>query len=107
LRSVSSSIRTKTCEYIIESILNGVTDLKELSELCLGKLKKKKEEIEKAVKGSISPGDKEILKLLQEDRRYAQKQLVSVNEKILKMEQTHYTLSGIGSVTAQQIIAEL
>lgn len=49
LRSVSSSIRTKTCQLIIESILSGITNPKQLSELCLGKLKNKKDEIEKAV----------------------------------------------------------
>lgn len=115
LRSVSSSIRTKTCQLIIGSILNGITDPAQLSALCLGKLKNKKEEIEKAVKGTISEGDQIILRLLQEDRDHAQKQLDSVNEKILEMEQAHYTLevklldeiSGIGQLTAQQIIAEI
>ena len=115
LRSVSSSIRTKTCQLIIDSILDGITDPAQLSTLCLGKLKNKKEAIEKAVKGTISEGDQIILRLLQEDRDHAQKQLDSVNEKILEMEQAHYTLevklldeiSGIGQLTAQQIIAEI
>lgn len=60
-------------------------------------------------------GDQILLRLQQEDRSHAQKQLDSVNEKILEMEQTHYTIdvklldeiSGIGQLTAQQIIAEI
>ena len=115
LQSVSSSVRTKTCQLIIKSILNGITDPARLSALCLGKLKNKKEEIEKAGKGTITDEDQIILRLLQVDRSHAQKQIDSVNERILEMEQTHYTIevklldeiSGIGQLTAQQIIAEI
>jgi len=60
-------------------------------------------------------GNQTILRLLQVDRSHAQKQLDSVKERILEMEQTHYTIevklldeiSGIGQLTAQQIIAEI
>ena len=115
LRSVSQSIRTKTCRSIIEAIISGESDVKQLSVLAQGSLKKKKEELEKAVEGFLNETDKEELIMLREDINHYKKQKEKLEEKINRLQKAHYEeevrllerISGIGEQSAQEILSEM
>jgi len=115
LRSVSSNIRTKTCQSIIAAIVSGVTQEDQLIELVCGRLKSKTEEIRKAIRGTITQSEKELIQMINEDRLHCEKQVLKIEEKLAKLDMEHYKfdlelldqISGIGKISAQQIIAEI
>lgn len=115
LRSVASSIRTKTCQLIIEAIMKGQTNPKILASLALGKLKKKKKEIEEAVEGKLTPTDIKILRLLKEDLSHIQNQITKIDQQIDLIISEHYQLdhdllmkvTGIGIRSSHKVLAEI
>lgn len=115
IRSVASSIRTKSCQTIIRAIISGEKDPDKLANLCQGKLIPKKEQMREAVQGRLTKADREQLQMLQEDIQHFEKQLNRIEANIEHIEQEHFTeqvvllekVSGIGKMCCQQIIGEI
>jgi len=115
LRSVASSIRTKSCQLIIAELIKGETDAKILAQLCKGRLRNKIPLMEKALDGLLSESDLGILKMLKDDTDYFEGQLSRINKKIEDLIDTTYQeesellqkVSGIGIKTSQSILAEM
>src|ERR1700677_1445115 len=82
IRSVVSDISLKTSMEIIRLLAVGTTDIDQLAACCRGRLKAKKEQIEKQITGLVSQQYKEVADCL-------------------------VTISGIGPQSAQVIISEI
>lgn len=115
LRSVVSNMQTKSAMDIVAAIARGVTDMEELLLLCRTKLKKKKEEMRKALQGIITPHDRMMLQQLLDDIAHYQKQIdgidaqikqhtSKVNEQLIANLQQ---IRGIGQQSTEIILAEI
>jgi transposase len=115
LRSVVSNMQTKSAMDIVAAIAHGVTDMEELLKLCRTKLKKKKEEMRKALQGIITPHDRMMLQQLLDDIAHYQKQIDSIDAQIKQHtskvnEQLIANLQqirGIGQQSTEIILAEI
>lgn len=114
LRSVSSSIRTKSCQLIISSIIEGQRNPKVLAQLCKGRLRNKIQQMELALEGKLTGSDLSILKLIKGDIKHFENQLEELESSILKLIDKHYKadyellkkISGVGVRTSQSILSE-
>jgi len=114
LRSVASSIRTKSCQLIISSIIEGETDPKILAQLCKGRLRKKIDQMELALEGKLTGSDIATLKMINSDIKHFKNQLAQLEESILNLIEKHFKLeyellqkiSGVGPRTSQSILSE-
>lgn len=115
IRTVASSIRTKTCQSIIEALIQGEIDPDRLSELAKGKLKQKKEELKQAVEGYLTKADIIQLKMIGEDVQHFRNQRERIEDQIKGLQKMHYgdnielldMISGIGEQSAQSILSEI
>lgn len=82
LRSVVSSVSTQSAMNIIKAIAEGEQDTEKLVALCKGKLRKKKNEMRKALAGVITQHDREMLATLLRDIAHFQSQIAEIEEKI-------------------------
>lgn len=67
LRSVVSSVNTKSAMNIIKAIAEGEQDTEKLVSMCMGKLRKKKPQMRKALVGVITQHDRDMLATLLRD----------------------------------------
>lgn len=114
IRSVASSIRTKSCQQIISRLIEGETNPKVLAQLSKGRLRSKIPQMEKALDGLLSDSDISILKLLKIDLDHYETQLEKVTDEIELLVESNYAehtllqkVSGIGPKTSQSILAEM
>jgi transposase len=115
LRSVVSNMNTVSAMAIVKAIAGGETDIEKMVSLCKTKLKKKKEEMRKALHGVITAHDRMMLKGLLDDISHYQKQI----KKIEKQIDTHTDkinnglienlrqVKGVGEQSTQIILAEI
>jgi len=115
LRSVVSNMNTVSAMAIVKAIAEGETDIEKLVSLCKTKLKKKSEQMRKALVGVITDHDRMMLKGLLADIDHYQKQVEKIEEQI----HTHTDkinnglienlrqIKGIGEQSAQIILAEI
>jgi transposase len=115
IRSVASSISTQTTMNIIRLLATGTTDVEILASCCKGRLIAKREQMKKALQGTLTPTDTQILQLLVADLDHHQKQINAVECRIKELTNQHYkevagcllTISGIGEISAQVIVSEI
>jgi len=114
LSSVASDVLGKSGRAMIEAIIAGEEDPKILSELAQRRLKNKKPELQRALKGLIGSHQKLVLKtqlrhidfLTEEIKRLDEE----VKERMLPFDEDLElldTIPGVGRRTAEQIIAEI
>lgn len=114
LSSVASDVLGKSGRAMIEAIIAGEEDPVILSELAQRRLKNKKPELQRALKGLIGPHQKLVLKtqlrhidfLTEEIKRLDEE----VKERMLPFDEDLElldTIPGVGRRTAEQIIAEI
>jgi len=114
LSSVASDVLGKSGRAMIEAIIAGEEDPVILSELAQRRLKNKKLELQRALKGLIGPHQKLVLKtqlrhidfLTEEIKRLDEE----VKERMLPFDEDLElldTIPGVGRRTAEQIIAEI
>jgi len=114
LRSVSSSIRTKSCQLIITSIIEGQRDPKILAQMCKGRLRSKIDQMELALDGKLTDSDIAILRMIKFDLEHLHNQLQLLESSISALIAKHYSIeyellqkvSGIGVRTSQSILSE-
>jgi len=115
LRSVVSNMQTVSAMAIVKAIAAGETDVEKMVSLCKTKLKKKKEEMRKALQGIITPHDCMMLQQLLDDKTHYQKQIDAIDIKIKehtnKVSKQLITnlqaIRGIGPQSTEIILAEI
>jgi transposase len=115
LRSVVSNMDTKSAAAIVKALAEGQTDIEKLVALCKGKLKKKKEEMRKALQGVITEHDRMMLKTLLQDVAHYRQQIADLETAIAKhtsqMDQelikNLQAVKGIGPISTEIILAEV
>jgi transposase len=115
LRSVVSNMKTKSAMDIVKAIARGETDMEKLLSLCRTKLKKKKEEMRKALTGLITPHDRMMLQQLLDDITHYQKQIDAIDIKIKEhtsrvnqqLVENLMQIRGIGPQSTEIILAEI
>lgn len=114
LRSVISSIKTKSAMSMIRLLAAGVTDKQQLIACALGRVKLKKEGLSKALDGTLAPHHLVQLQMLLQDLDHVAKQLGTLETMIAEITQAHYSvayecldsITGIAGKSAQIILSE-
>jgi transposase len=115
IRSVMSNLHTKTAHDIINALADGETDLDKLVLLCRGKLKKKKEQMRKALNGVLKPDDRFLLKRLQMDITHFDNQVCEIEKQITQhtdkvsddLIKNLKEVSGVGKQSVEVILSEI
>lgn len=115
LRSVVSNMHTKSGNDIVKALADGETDLDKLADLCRGRLKKKKDEMRKALHGVLTADDRFLLKrlLLDIDHfnsqiREMEKQIRQHTDKVsIALIENLKQVKGVGDQSAEIILAEI
>lgn len=115
LKSVVSNIQTKSAMDIVKAIAHGETDIEKLLLLCRTKLKKKKEQMRKALQGVLTNHDRMVLQQLLADIAHYEKQQSSIDIEIKKhTRQVNQALieglqkvPGIGAQSTEIILSEI
>lgn len=115
LRSVVSSMDTISAMNIVTAIAQGESDIEKLISLCKGKLKKKNEEMRKALHGVIKPHDRLMLLKLIADITHYRNQIALIEKEISRhTDQINAELisnlrevKGIGKQSTEIILAEV
>ena len=115
LRSVVSNMNTKSATDIITAIAWGESDIEKLVLLCKGKLKKKQDQMRKALVGVIAEHDRDMLKTLLSDIAHYQTQIKKIEEKIhqhtdkvnKELIENLQEIKGVGQTSTEIILAEV
>jgi len=115
IRSVASTIRIKSCQLMIEALMSGQTDPKQLADLSLGKLRSKIPELELALEGKLSQGTIQVMNMLKADLDYYTNKEQELSGKIEELINQNYKnsyellikVSGVGPTTAQIVLSEI
>ena len=115
IRSVVSSISTKTAMALVRQLAIGNTDIEQLLKCCHKGLKASEEQMRQALRGTLRIADQHILQMLLADIDHYQRQIDLLEEKIGRMTKDHYsevagcllTITGIGEQSAQVILSEI
>jgi len=114
LRSVISSIKTKSAMSMVRLLAAGVTDKEQLAGCAQGRVKLKKEGLLKALDGTLAPHHLVQLQMLLQDFDHVRKQLDTLEVMICEITQAHYSvayecldsITGIAGRSAQIILSE-
>ena len=115
LKSVVSNMNTLSAQAIVKAIAAGETDIEKLVALCKTKLKKKKEQMRKALQGVLTVHDRMVLQQYLDDIAHYQKQTDAIDAQIKKhTDQVEQELvislqqvPGIGPQSTEIILAEI
>jgi transposase len=115
LRSVVSSMNTKSAMAIVKAIAEGETDIEKLVALCKTKLKNKKEEMRKALHGVLTSHDRLMLQGLLDDITHYEKQIEKIEQEInshtdkmsAELIENLREVKGVGEQSTQIILAEI
>ncbi|WP_258360023.1 IS110 family transposase [Moorella sulfitireducens (nom. illeg.)] len=114
LSSVVSDVRGVSGRSMIEALINGIEDPQVLSELAKGRLKSKREELERALRGVIGPHQRMLLSVLLEHIDFLDQQINRLDQEIAEQMRPFEeeltlleTIPGVGRRTAEQILAEI
>ena len=84
IRSVASNMNTKTAKAIVKALSEGETNVEKLILHCYGKLRKKKEEMRKALEGVMTLHDCNTLKMLLADITHYENNITTIEQGIQK-----------------------
>ena len=114
LSTVATDILGKSSRAMLEALIAGEEDPAVLSELAQRKLRNKKDELQKALKGLIGPHQNIMLKNQLQHINFLNAQISELDEEIKKrmLPFEEYlelldTIPGVGRRTAEQILAEI
>lgn len=114
LSSVATDILGVSGRAMIEAMLEGVEDPRELAELAKARLKNKKGDLERALRGLIGPHQKLMLETQLKHIDFLDEQIANldeeVKERMLPFEEDLErldTIPGVGRRTAEQLLAEI
>ena len=117
LASVATDIQGVSAQAILRAMLDGQTDVKVLAELAKGRLRNKRAELERALKGRITPHQRFMLTDLLLHLDFLDERLVSVEAEIdSQLSQLPRfqeavrlldTIPGVDRLTAVTIVAEI
>jgi transposase len=115
LRSVASNMDTKVVANIVNALANGEEDVEKLVSFCKGKMKKKKDQMRKALQGVITSHDRMMLRQLLDDLAHYRKQIAALEQEIAKhtaqmnpeLIAALQEVKGIGPVSTEIILAEV
>jgi transposase len=113
LSSVASDILGKSARAMIEALIAGNVDPESLSELALRRLKNKKADLQRALKGLIGPHQRLMLQtqlrhvdeldaLIQQLDEEIKRRMLPFEEDLERLD----TIPGVARRTAEQIVAE-
>jgi transposase len=114
LASVVSDITGMSATAMLQALLAGQTDPRILSELALGRLRKKKEQLQQALQGVVRPHQKLILSQLLADVEFFDEQIAEMSTEIearVKQDQEIIDrmdeIPGINQRVVEIVVAEL
>lgn len=114
LSSVVSDILGISSRNMLEALIQGEEDPEKLSELAQKRLKTKKGELQKALKGLMGPHQKLIIEIMLERIDSLNAKVKQIDEEVEKRMDPFFeivdlldTIPGVGRRTAEQIIAEI
>lgn len=114
LASVASDVMGVSGRAMLNALVAGNTDAASLTELAKGKLKKKSNELEKALSGRVTDHYRFLLKQLLEHVDFLDKQIATcdaeIEQRMAPMEpevERLVTIPGVGVDTARLILAEV
>jgi len=114
LGSVATDILGKSGREMLGSIIKGTDDPAELAGMARGKMKSKREELEKALKGLIGEHQRKLLSVQMKHVEFLDEQIAGLSEEIKERMRPFEKalvaideIPGIGIRTAEQIIAEI
>lgn len=114
LSSVATDIMGVSGRAMIEAIINGVNDPQTLSSLAKRSLKKKKDDLERALVGSVGPHQKMMLKTQLSHIDFMDQQIELLSEEVQQRMQPYEedielldSIPGIGRSHAEQLLAEI
>lgn len=114
LSSVATDTLGKSGRAMIEAMLEGVEDPQKLAELAKARLKNKKADLERALRGMIGPHQKLMLETQLRHIDFLDEQIVKLDDEITErmspfeedLERLD-TIPGVGRRTAEQLMAEI
>lgn len=114
LSSVATDIMGVSGKSMILAIIDGVDDPQELAGLAKRSLKKKKDDLERALYGSVGLHQKLMLKTQLSHIDFLNKQILLLNEEVQKRMEPYKedielldSIPGIGKSHAEQLLAEI
>jgi transposase len=114
LSSVASDIMGVSGRSMIEAIINGIDDPKELAGLAKRSMKKKKDDLERALFGSVGIHQKMMLKTQLSHINFLDQQIILLNEEVQQRMEPYQedielldSIPGIGKGHAEQLLAEI
>ncbi|MCL6559650.1 MAG: IS110 family transposase [Firmicutes bacterium] len=114
LSSVASDVLGVSGRSMIEAIIHGINDPKFLVGLAKGRMKSKKEQLEKALTGLIGPHQRMLLAVQLEHIDFLDQQIAlldrEIEERMRPFEEALTlldTIPGVGRRAAEQILAEI
>lgn len=114
LSSVVSEVTGVSGKLMLESLIKGIDDPKQLAALAKGKMKRKTDELEQALKGLIGEHQKMILSIQLKHIEYLDEIIeqldAEVKQRMLPFEEDLErldTIVGVGRRSAETIIAEI
>ncbi len=115
LRSVVSSMHTKSAMEIVQALAQGETDIERLVSLCRGKLTVKQNEMRKALVGVLTNHDRDMLQTLLDDIAHYRRQITKLENAIRHHTETVnkelvanlQTIAGISQRSTEIILAEV
>lgn len=113
LSSVATDILGKSARSMLEALIAGNEDPEALSELALGRMKNKKQDLQRALKGLIGPHQRLMLKtqlrhvdeldmLIEQLDTEIKRRMLPFEEDLERLD----TIPGVARRTAEQIVAE-
>ncbi|WP_332635057.1 IS110 family transposase [Halalkalibacter flavus] len=114
LSSVATDIMGVSGRSMIKAIINGVDNPEELAGLAKRSLKKKKDDLKRALFGSVGPHQKMMLKNQLTHIEFLDQQIAMLNEEVQDRMQPYEqdielldSIPGIGRSHAEQLLAEI
>ncbi|MBA2610805.1 MAG: IS110 family transposase [Bacteroidetes bacterium] len=115
IRSVASSVNTKSCMEMIRHLAKGERDITKLKECCKGRLRKKIDQMGDALQGTLTDNDSWQLQCLLKDIDHIDGQLNSLENRISQFIEQDYrhvvecldSITGVGLGSAQVIVSEI
>jgi transposase len=115
IRSVLSSITSKTGLSLVRLLAAGEKDIAKLKAVCHKRIRDKGELLDKALQGTLSEHGCRMLQMHLQDFDYVQCRIELVNQQIEEIVNQHYSavieplqsISGIGNTAVQIIVSEI
>jgi transposase len=115
IRSVLSSITSKSGMSMVRLLAAGETDVQKLKAVCHKRVLAKGEILDKALQGTLNEHGRRMLRMHLEDYDYVSQRIEILNERIEKLVNEKYaaiveplqSISGIASTATQIIVSEI